>query len=435
MIKKLLVVFITTISVSTIAQQGTASPYSFYGLGTLNFRGTSENRSMGGLSIYNDSIHLNLRNPAFYTGQNLKLFNGESRPVRFAVGGNSNSTNLKSATSDASVSSTSFDYLAMSLPVGKFGVGFGILPFTSVGYNLQDLNEDNLLENRYEGEGGVNKVFVGLAYTVFTKLRVGVDVSYNFGNLDNRAIAFVRDQDGQVLQFQSRQNNTSNISGVNYNFGINYSTKFREKYDFTASATFQPESNLTSRNQRSFSTIIFNSVGVSESVVDTIEVDLEALGLDETDLTLPARYSFGAGIGRSQKWFLGAEYSFQETSKFANPIVNIQNSVFEDAHRVSVGGYYIPDYNAFSGYFKRVTYRAGFRYETTGLNINNQSIDEFGITFGMGLPLANVFSHLNIGFEYGQRGTTSQNLIQESFFGTSLSLSLNDRWFVKKKYY
>lgn len=421
-------------TVNTYAQQGTSSPYSFYGIGTLNFRGTVENRSMGGLSIYNDSTHLNLRNPAFYTGNNLKSFREESRPVRFSIGGNISATNLKNASTSASTSTVSFDYLAMSMPVGKFGVGFGLIPFTSVGYSLQDFNPDGMLDNFYEGNGGMNKAFLGLAYSVSSKLRVGVDLSYNFGNIENSAIAFVRDSEGAPLQFQSRQLNESSLSGINFNLGVNYSTKIYEKYDFIVSATFQPESNITSRNNRSFSTITFNPLTGSTFPIDTIEADLEASGLDVTDLTLPSRFSFGAGVGKPQNWFVGAEYSFQKTSKFANPIVSIENSNFEDAFRVSVGGYYIPNYTAFTGYFKRVTYRGGIRYETTGLNVNNQTIDEFGITFGMGLPMRNVFSHLNLGFEVGKRGTTSQNLIQENFFNTSLSLSLNDRWFEKRKF-
>ena len=83
MIKKLVIVFITFIALQLHAQQGTASPYSFYGIGTLNFKGTVENRSMGGLSIYTDSIHANLRNPSAYAGSNLKLWEDESRPIKF----------------------------------------------------------------------------------------------------------------------------------------------------------------------------------------------------------------------------------------------------------------------------------------------------------------------------------------------------------------
>ncbi|WP_313791273.1 hypothetical protein [Lacinutrix neustonica] len=48
--------------------------------------------------------------------------------------------------------------------------------------------------------------------------------------------------------------------------------------------------------------------------------------------------------------------------------------------------------------------------------------------------IKNPFSNANIGFEIGQRGTTNANLIQENFIKVQLSLSLNDRWFDKRKY-
>ena len=70
MIKKLVLVFIALYAIQSYAQETTASPYSFYGIGTLKFKGTVENQGMGGISVYTDSIHINLRNPASYTGKN-----------------------------------------------------------------------------------------------------------------------------------------------------------------------------------------------------------------------------------------------------------------------------------------------------------------------------------------------------------------------------
>ncbi|RZV70613.1 MAG: hypothetical protein EX254_00370, partial [Flavobacteriaceae bacterium] len=157
-------------------------------------------------------------------------------------------------------------------------------------------------------------------------------------------------------------------------------------------------------------------------------------GLQETDQILPSRVSFGIGLGQPKKWFMGAEYASQKTSQFSNRIFTIENATFEDASTFSFGGFYIPKYNSLSSYLQRVVYRAGIRFENTGLNINTESINEFGISFGVGLPVGRAFSNANLGFEIGKRGTTNQNLIQENFFNFSLSLSLNDRWFVKRKY-
>ncbi|MEC7264731.1 MAG: hypothetical protein VXW38_13400, partial [Bacteroidota bacterium] len=85
------------------------------------------------------------------------------------------------------------------------------------------------------------------------------------------------------------------------------------------------------------------------------------------------------------------------------------------------------------GYFKRVTYRAGLRYDVSGLEVNGKEINNFGITFGLGMPLGGSFSNVNLGFELGRRGTTDANLIEESYLKINVGLSLNDVWFQKRK--
>ena len=433
MIKKLVLVFIALFALQSQAQEGTASPYSFYGIGNLKFKGTVENRSMGGLSIYIDSVHVNLQNPAGYAGNNLKSFNDESRPVRFTIGGNYNSTDLKTASGSDKTSTTTFDYLALSVPMGKFGFGFGLMPYTSVGYKLEATDTDGLLSNRDRGEGGLNKVFAGLGYQITEGLSVGIDASYNFGNIQNTSIAFLYDE-GEITQYQTREDNRSDLSGLSLNFGLSYKTMLNDKLQLVTGFTYTPESNIKSNNQRSFSTITINSLTGQEFAFNTIQADLEAQGLDVTDLTLPSKVTFGAGLGQPLKWFIGAETTFQNYSQFDNPIFTIDNAEFVNATAFSFGGFFIPDYNSFSSYWKRVTYRAGVRFENTGLEINDETINEFGISFGLGLPVGNVFSNANIGFEIGKRGTTRANLVQENFMNLQLSLSLNDRWFQKRKY-
>ena len=73
---------------TTAAQQGTSSPYSFYGIGEVRFRGTVENRLMGGVSIFPDSLHVNILNPATYAS--LKM-------TTYTAGGTSTYTKLNSS--------------------------------------------------------------------------------------------------------------------------------------------------------------------------------------------------------------------------------------------------------------------------------------------------------------------------------------------------
>ena len=437
MIKKLVLVLIAVIAFEAHAQQGTASPYSFYGIGSLKFKGTVENRSMGGLSIFTDSIHVNLRNPASYVGPDLQSypFNGESRPVKFSIGGSYSSVSLKSNSGNDEASTTTFDYFAVSFPMGKFGVGFGLLPYTSVGYKLEASGSDGLISNRYNGEGGMNKAFVGLGYKIMDDLSIGIDVNYNFGNIKNNSIAFAYNENNELVQYQSRENNRSDLSGLNINLGLSYKTMLTSKLQLTSGFTYSPKSTISSENTRSFSTILFNQATNQEFTINTLDVDLAARSLKNTDLTLPSRISFGAGIGQPQKWFAGTEFTFQNTSKFANPIFSLTNAEFVNASNIAIGGFYIPEYNSFSKYWKRVVYRAGLHFENTGLEINNETINEFGMSFGLGLPLGGIyFSNANVGLEFGKRGTTNQDLVQENFINLQFSLSLNDRWFQKRKY-
>ena len=437
MIKKLVLVFIALFAIQSYAQEGTASPYSFYGIGSLKFKGTVENRSMGGLSIYIDSIHVNLRNPASNVFKNLDQYNNESRPVKFSVGGSHSSTKLESTSTTSKVSASTFDYLAMSFPVGKFGVGVGLIPYTSVGYKLETLNNKKDLKSKFRGEGGVNKVYASLGYLITNELSVGIDFGYHFGHISNNTIQYVYTNDGSLAQYQSREDNRSDLSGLGVNFGASYTKMLQNNLELTTAFTFSPGTNLTSRNSRTFNTIFIQTVNGDEVVINSIEANLSAQRLKQTDLAIPAKVSFGAGIGQPQKWFLGIESSYLNVSAFKNDLYTSSDSAgnvsYSNATTFSAGGFFIPDYNSFSSYLKRVVYRAGVRLEGTGLQINDEAINEFGISFGLGLPMGNTFSNANIGVEFGKKGTTNSNLIQENFINFQLSFSFNDRWFQRRK--
>ena len=74
-------------------------------------------------------------------------------------------------------------------------------------------------------------------------------------------------------------------------------------------------------------------------------------------------------------------------------------------------------------------------FNADNLVINDTDINEYGISFGVSLPMGLKLSNVNLGFEIGKRGTTDNNLIEEKFYNFRLSLSLNDKWFRKQKIY
>lgn len=287
MTKKLLIFAFVAVSTISIAQQGTNSPYSFYGLGSLKFKGTVENQSMGGLSVYSDSIHINLKNPASYAGTNLAFYNNESRPVKFSIGTSFSSTTLETTTASDEYGSSSISYLAVALPIKKFGIGFGVLPYTSVGYKLQSLNDDDLLQYRYRGEGGLNRTFFGLGYQLSKNLKIGLDVQYNFGSILNTSIAFGYTDQGLPLQYQSREEKRSELGGFSYNFGIAYKKNIGKSLEMMFAATYSPEANLDSENQSEFATITIDS-NETEFVQSSTDVNLAAQNLLKTSLVMPS---------------------------------------------------------------------------------------------------------------------------------------------------
>lgn len=415
MIKKIIISACLFLSLVSYSQEGTSSPYSFYGIGEAKFSGTLENRSMAGLSIVQDSTHINLQNPASYA--NLRW-------TAFTIGVGSNYTKQKTNSKSGVAQKTTLDYLALGIPMKKFGAAFGLIPYSSVGYRIQNNATDETQNNkRFNGWGGLNRVFLGFGYKILPNLNVGINAYYNFGKIQTNSLEFI-----PYVPIGSRELNVAILSGVNFNIGMMYKTKINEKLSVFSSLYFTPQSTLKSENTRNIETVSFNS-NFDLEVVDTLGAQTF-----KKDLKLPKKVAFGAGIGDSKKWLFGGEIAIQGTGDLANNYNSIDNVTYERYQKYSVGGFYTPNPNPFSSYVQRITYRAGFKYEKTGLIVNSQSINDVGMTFGAGLPITGSLSNVNVGLEFGKKGTTKANLVQENYFVVNFSFSLNDKWFVKRRF-
>ncbi len=423
MVKRFLIAFFCLTFFGINAQNGTISPYSFFGIGDLRDNGTVDNQMMGGISMYADSIHVNLRNPAAFS--KLKL-------TAYTVGLSHQEFRLKDFTEQQNISVTNLDYLVIGLPIANgVGVGFGLMPYTSVGYELTDQRTNaaqDTITNVFTGEGGINRAFFSLGFEPIKNLSLGATVNFNFGTLENRRLETI---DG--VQFGTIDNRESRINGFDFNYTATYTPTIKDKYTLYSYLGFDTQVNLLSENTRSVGS--FSTTNGQE--IEVIDVDLDAQNLRRTELKIPTTTTIGLGFGENKKWFMGGEYSFQKMSEFENSFLGAENASYEDASTYAFGGYFIPNYNSLTNYFNRITYRAGLRYDKTGLIVNDKAIENFGITFGIGLPLGGTttdrFSNLNIGFELGRRGTTDANLIEESYLKINVGLSLNSLWFQKRK--
>jgi hypothetical protein len=402
-------------SIVSFSQEGSSSPYSFFGIGETRFNGNVESRSMGGISMIPDSTRINFQNPAGYG--NLKLTN-------FSIGGSTSETKQKSATSTGKAKRTTLDYLALAIPLGRFGAGFGLLPYSSVGYKAQNIsNTDTQNDKRFYGSGGLNRVFLGTGYRILTNLSIGATAYYNFGKIQINSLEFVSNS-----TTGSSELNVNDLSGVNFNLGLMYQYKLKEKLSFYSSLYFTPKSILFSNNVKTVGTIEYNF----NYEFDTIDLGESVKKANE--LQMPQKWALGLGIGDSKKWAFGAEVAIQDAGKLYN-VYNSRNNVnYQQNQKFSLGGYLTPSTKQFESYPKKITYRGGFVYEKTGLIINSEEIKDIGLTLGFGLPVSGSFSNLNIGLEFGKKGTISNNLVQENYFIVNFGFSLNDKWFVKSKY-
>lgn len=416
MIRSILIAVMLLATVSSIAQTRTSSPYSFFGLGQQTFRGTIENRSMAGIRTYLDSVHVTIQNPASYA--KLRLTN-------YGIGAAHTETTGTDGNLTETSRATTVEYLSLGLPIGKKGgFGFGLVPFQSVGYNLGSNNTD--LYSRFSGAGDLNRVYLGAGYQLTKDLSIGAEMRYNFGQETNSSSVALN-----TVQFGTNEVNETDLSGFSYNIGVHYQKIINNKYELQATVVYSPESRITGINNRSLNTFTLDG--------DFNEFIVTRRNFDETseNLRLPSDLTLGIGIGQRLQWGVITEFSTRGSSALSARSFAPANSEFVDASSYRLGGFFIPDYNSISSYWKRATYRGGMRYESTGLVLNNEEINEFGISFGLGLPIGaqSGFSNANIGFEYGQRGTTTNGLIRENFFSISIGLSLNDKWFTPRKYY
>ena len=410
MLKQIIFAAMLLITGIATAQNGTTSPYSFFGIGEIKFKGTAENRSMGGINVFSDSIHLNIQNPASVA--NLKL-------VNFTSGGSYKYVNQQTETDSQYASATTLDYLAMGIPMGKFGASFGILPFTSVGYKLE--SNDDTTFTQYDGSGGMNKVFLVLAYQLSKNFNIGIDANYNFGNVERTTIVSNDD-----LLLGTRENIVSDLLGFNFNFGAEYKAFVSEDLQLTATATYSPATTFKVQGVRNITSVLISATGAVIPIDDREQI------LEDVEVTFPSQITFGAGLGSPKRWFVSAQYTSTKTSNYNDPTLNFGTVEFVDSNKYRMGGFFIPRYNSLTSYWHRAVYRLGVRYEETGLDLRGETINEYGISFGVGLPIGRLFSNVNIGFELGSKGTTSQGLVKENFFNTFISLSLNDRWFEKR---
>ena len=427
MIRKILFIIFGFLTLTISAQRTNSSPYSFFGIGEEFKPKTVEQQSMGSIGAsYFAPHYLNFTNPA----ANAKL-----RYTTYTFGLLNNALTVKDGASSQSSTATSLSYFALGFPIGKkAGASLGMQPVSSVGYSLRkdikNASGDVTQFTVFTGNGGVNRVYASFGLMLTKELSIGVEGDFIFGKITNNIVnrranvALSTKYEQQVI-----------VRGGSFKIGAQYQKQLKNKLNLNLGMAMKLGTDLNSRGSEKIYSFSYGATGIEipRDVLSDVKIS--------SKFSLPLKTTLGAGVGKTNKWYAGLEYEKQKAIN-ATGYLDQTGAAFAytNSSRVSFGGFYLPKINSISSYWQRVTYRAGARFETIGLSVNGDSnttnfipIDDFGISFGLGLPLGRQLSNLNVGFEYGKRGTTNHNLIQENYFNIRLSLSLNDIWFKKRK--
>jgi hypothetical protein len=418
-----LVLIIIALSTSIQAQTGINSPYSRYGLGQLYGENLNTvSTSMGGIGIaVHDPTALNPSNPASYGSL-------DSASFLFEVGVSANITNLKTTTLSEDGYDATLSYIFAGFPITRWWKsGIGIMPFSKIGYNVEvtvEVPEFSDVVHSFTGDGGLNRVFWGNGFNITDNLRAGVDITYLFGQSSRSSKIFYPDS---IYIFGTVVDRTIRVADFVLDYGIQYDFDINDRTKATIGVIYANKFNLSSKYSYLSKTVVGGNSGEIEYVKDTIQYNPEEKG----KIVLPQRFGIGFALNRADNWLIGADFEWQKWDNFS--AFDVKDSL-SNSWRVALGGEFTPKHTNISSLFKRLTYRAGIRYNQSYLNFFDNPINEFGISFGFGFPMKNSKTGLDFGMEIGRRGTTNDNLIQENFFNFSLGISIQEQWFQKRKY-
>jgi hypothetical protein len=414
-----LALLICTIQVS--GQTRISSPYSRFGIGDLMNNNSVVNMAMGGISYGLSSPYfVNPANPATYAAFDTLSF-------VFDVGAYGSQTKLITTNLSQTANFASLAYLKFGFPVTRWWrSSFGLLPYSNTGYQMLDARvEENIgsVTRNYQGNGGINQFYLGNSIAINKQLSIGFNLTYLFGTLEKSSATTFPDS---AYRMNYKVINSTKVHDLSLNYGLFYKWQGKSGYHLGAGLVFSNGTNINATEDRLGYRYFLSSSGV-DNVIDTVLNEPQVKG----KIFLPAAVGGGFTFGKTEKWLVGADYQLQMWNKYS--YFGVPDSL-KNSMRISVGGQYTPSVSTVSGYLQRITYRAGVRYSNSFLELRGQQIDEFGISFGLGLPIPRTRSTVNLAAEIGTRGTTNENLIKENFVRFTLGLSIFERWFIIRKY-
>ena len=449
-LKGAIVLMLCFVTIVISAQPKINSPYSRFGIGDVNDRNFIHSQSMGSLGA--SSIHpqfINIVNPAALasleaTSFDIGLFaeNSGLRDLGDTEYQDIWSGNLMNLSLAVPLQNKLNDLLDRKKRDITATTAFSLLPLSTVGYDITSIDSTNTdigtISRNFNGDGGIFQ-FTWSNAVKYKNLSFGVNLSYLFGEIENFNELSI---DDNFASFVTSTENKSSINGFQYNLGVIYNhyfnlNEFKEQKTSTLKHIAiglygNPNTNLTSTESELHVSRQF-FLGTTEIVA---EDTLSIITNQNFDGTLPSEIGFGATYYHGETFSIGVDYARTNWSQFE---ANFVNNNLKSTNKLSIGGFYRPNYKSITNYFSRVYYRFGFQYRQVPTEVLpenfGEDVEEVSFQFGLGLPFfyQRKISHANLGVSAGYLGRGTA--IEERFVKLTFSFTFNDdEWLVKRKY-
>lgn len=396
---------------------------------------------MGGLSAaFHDRFNVNVVNPA-----SLPYLKATS----FETGLNARYSTLTEEDDSFTSWGGGLSYFSLAFPLSnpindlldrverkyELGMSFSLQPLSTVGYDvatIEDLNGIPGVQRNYVGSGGTYAAQWGngIKYKDFS---AGINLGYMFGKISTFRTVTFTEFNNAFANFERLQ---TNMSGFIWNLGVQYDFVLNKaeieednsqlKKVLTVGAYGNPSTSFSTLRAEEF--LLVRSSSEIDIEIDTITPFSEVEGKGK----LPGKLGIGFMYNVGEKWGAGMNYETQLWSAYeneANPIT------LNNSFRLSAGGFYRPDPNSITNYFKRIYYQLGLFYATDPAAVQNEEIKQYGATFGLGMPFINQrkVSNANIGATLGVRGLDTA--VEERYIQLNFGFTFNsNEWFLKRKY-
>lgn len=406
------------------------SLYSRYGLGERTTTLSSQAQGMGGAGVA-------LSSPSYLSGGNPANW-GNQLLTRFAAGYRFQGNRLTDKAGNHSTLGTSdIEYFHLAFPIldRHIGLGLSYQPYSRMAYRVEEEKTipavDSLAKTTYttsyEGRGGIQHLDAGLGFKVGKNISFGGAVRVYTGQLETIQRTSFSDTANFTERLITENTRLYGLGGV---FGVQF-----EKFGLGNDPNRAIYAGLAYTTPAEFTTRRTRILG-EDDIVDTLGVTLNGT------TRIPASFTGGLGMKVNEHLMAVADVmwepwtSFSSTLKYGGYLPNVASATqFRDRLRIAGGVEYLPAGRDFrTSYFRRASYRAGFYWDQGNIQPKaGYFLDTKALTAGISLPTRKLGSQVDVNFELGVRGTTSNGLVRDVFFKTGVALNVGEKWFNRFK--